>query len=208
MANVPLHEFIGANREELIRRCRAKVKARSAPPSKKAEIDHGVPLFLDQLVGELRDGPSKTREINKGAGQHGRDLLLQGFTVSEVVHNYGDVCQSITDMAVEADAPIDTNDFRTLNKCLDDAIAGAVTEHASGQEFARDGESQELRRLTSTAISAFEVIETGTVGVTGTTGALVRNSLIGIRDLMDRSLAEGSPTLKPERQPVGAGSHR
>jgi hypothetical protein len=41
----------------------------------------------------------------------------------------GDVCQAITELAVELNAPISTDDFRTLNRCLDDAIAGAVTEY-------------------------------------------------------------------------------
>jgi hypothetical protein len=30
----------------------------------------------------------------------------QGFTVSQVVHDYGDVCQAITELAVELNAPI------------------------------------------------------------------------------------------------------
>jgi hypothetical protein len=42
------------------------------------------------------------------------DLLLQGFTVSQVVHDYGDVCQTITELALETNQPIDTADFRTL----------------------------------------------------------------------------------------------
>ena len=49
--------------------------------------------------------------------------------MSQVVHDYGDVCQAITELAVEMDAPISTDDFRMLNRCLDDAIAGAVTEY-------------------------------------------------------------------------------
>ena len=60
MENVSLHEFIDVNRAELIRRCKAKVTTRSPPTSKAADINHGVPLFLDQLVVELRGGPSKT----------------------------------------------------------------------------------------------------------------------------------------------------
>jgi hypothetical protein len=198
MANIPLYEFIGAHREEIILRCREKVRARASAPPTGAEIDQGVPLFLNQLVDELRDGPSNTGEISRSAGQHGRDLLRHGFTVSQVVHNYGDVCQSITDIAVEADAPIDTDDFRTLNKCLDDAIAGAVTEHARGQEVTRAGESHELRSLTNTALTAFEAIQTGAVGVAGTTGALVHSSLLGIRALMDRSPAEEQSSLMVE----------
>ena len=191
MATVPLHEFIGVYRDELIRRCRAKVAERTAPPPTALEIDHGVPLFLDQLVAELRHGQSKTHEITKGATQYGHDLLLQGFTVGQVVHGYGDICQSVTDLAVEMDAPISTDDFRTLNRCLDDAIAGAVTEYAGEQEVTRDGQSQELRNLTNTAITAFEVLQTGRVGVGGTTGAVVHRSLMAIRAaLVDRPLAE------------------
>ena len=206
MANIKLHEFIGVNREELIRRCKAKVVNRiaaeqgsggSGGPGGSAgsatQGDHGVPLFLDQLVTELRHGPSHSNEISKGAMKHGHDLLVQGFTVSQVVHDYGDVCQSVTDLAMETNAPIATEDFRTLNRCLDDAIAGAVTEHAREQQIGRDGQSDEMRHLINAAITAFEVIQTGTVGVGGTTGALVSRSLKGIRSLIDHPAAAIAP---------------
>jgi hypothetical protein len=45
------------------------------------------------------------------------------------VHDYGDVCQAITELALAINAPISTDDFRMLNRCLDDAIAGAVTQY-------------------------------------------------------------------------------
>ena len=191
MANVPLDEFIDVYRDELVRRCRAKMAKRTGPPPTEAEMEHGVPLFLDQLVKELRHGQSKTHEIAKAAAQHGHDLLRQGFTVSQVVHGYGDVCQSVTDLAVEMDAPISTDDFRTLNRCLDDAIAGAVTEYAGEQEVTRDGQSQELRALTNTAIAAFEVLQTGRVGIGGSTGTVVHRSLMAIRAaLVDHPIPE------------------
>jgi hypothetical protein len=185
-----LREFIDTNREELILRCRAKVATRSYPPPTEAEINHGVPLFLDQLVEELQSGESRTHEISKSAIKHGHELFLQGFTISGVVHDYGDVCQSITDLAVERNAPISTDDFRTLNRCLDDAIAGAVTEHGRQQEVTRDGESNESRNLLNTAIAAFEVLQTGNVGVTGSTGGVVHRSLMELRTLIGRPLAE------------------
>jgi hypothetical protein len=99
-----LHEFIAMNREEIIRRCREKVAMRSVPPPTEAEIDHGVPVFLDQLTDALRLGLPSTPDIGRSAIQHGHDLLLQGFTVSQVVHDYGDVCQAVTDLAVEVNA--------------------------------------------------------------------------------------------------------
>jgi hypothetical protein len=203
MANVTLHEFVTANREDIIHRCRAKVAMRTAPPSTEAEIEHGVPLFLKQLVDALRHGPSKTHEIENAAAQHGHDLLLQGFSASQVVHDYGDVCQSITDLAVELDARISTDDFRTLNRCLDDAIAGAVTEHAVEQEVSRNGVSQELLNLTTAAITALEAIKTGNVGVGGSTGAVLHRGLLRIRALLERpTTSVDHPTAQDERLPV------
>jgi signal transduction histidine kinase len=200
-----LHEFIALNRDEIIGRCRAKVATRSFPPPTEAEINHGVPLFLDQLVESLRSGAIDRTDIDTSAGRHGHDLLLQGFTISQVVHDYGDVCQTITALAVETNTPIITADFRTLNRCLDEAIAGAVTtferenqQHASIKqrtEAARSNERvaflvHELRNLVNTAIVAFEVLKTGNVGVSGSTGAVLNRSLIGLRDLVAHSLDE------------------
>jgi hypothetical protein len=195
MANVTLFEFIDKNRDELVERCRAKVAKRSAPPATKAEIDHGVPLFLNQLCEELQHGPSKTHEISKGATKQGHDLLLQGFNISQVVHGYGDVCQAITDLAVETGAPIGTDDFRTLNRCLDDAIAGAVTEFSRVQDVTRDGESHEMRDLIRTATTAFEVLRTGNVGVGGSTGAVVLRSLRSMNALVNRQSAQIAPPV-------------
>ena len=197
-----LDEFIAVHREEIITRCRAKVATRSAPPPTEAEIDHGVPMFLDQLQNALRLDETMSLEISRTAVKHGHDLLLQGFTVSQVVHDYGDVCQAITELAVELDAPIRTDDFRTLNRCLDDAIAGAVTEYGRGRnQSGIDGESargserlgyfaHELRNLMHTAIMAFEILKTGDVGVGGSTGAVLHRSLVASSALISRSLAE------------------
>lgn len=197
-----LHEFIAVNRDEIITRCRAKVSTRSIPPPTDAEIDHGVPVFLDQLMEALRLGQITSPEIGKSAIKHGHDLLRQGFTVSQVVHDYGDVCQAITELAVELNAPISTEDFRTLNRCLDDAIAGAVTEYGRERNQAGiDGESargcerlgffaHELRNLMNTSLMAFEVLKTGNVGVVGSTGTVLHRSLLASHALVTRSLAE------------------
>jgi signal transduction histidine kinase len=196
-----LKEFIAVNRDEIIRRCRAKVARRSMPPVTPAEIDHGVPLFLDQLVDVLRTHGSSTATIRTTSVLHGHDLQLQGLTVGQVVHDYGDVCQSITELAMETDAPISADDFRNLNRCLDDAIASAVTEF--GRERGQSHEEREtanlerlgfftheLRNLTHTAMVALDVLQVGNVGVNGSTGAVLRRSLVGLTTLIDKSLAE------------------
>jgi len=197
-----LHEFITLHREEIIGRCRTKVAARTVPAPTAAEIAHGVPVFLDQLTDALRSGGAANADICRTALQHGRELLLKGFTASQVVHDYGDVCQAITELAVERSATIQTEEFRLLNKCLDDAIAGAVSEFGRVQnqsalddEVARGNEragflAHEMRNLLNTATIAFEVLRTGDVGVGGSTGAVLQRNLQRAGDLIRRSLAE------------------
>jgi hypothetical protein len=202
MTDITLSDFIGVHRDALIGRCRTKVAQRSTPPVTEAEIARGVPLFLDQLAGELRHSASKTAEISEAAVQHGHDLLRQGFTVGQVVRDYGDICQAITDLAVEVAAPIATDDFRTLNRCLDDAIAAAVTEFGRAQAITQAGETQEVSTLTNTAITAFEVLQTGNVGVGGSTGAVVHRSLLAIRALVDRPrVGNAQPVAATETVP-------
>jgi hypothetical protein len=91
-----------------------------------------------------------------------------------------------TELAVELNAPISTEDFRTLNRCLDDAIAGAVTEYGRERnQSGIDGESahgterlgffaHELRNLLNTALMAFEVAERS--GVRGIFRTVIENS--------------------------------
>ena len=197
-----LYEFIDLHRDEIIASCRAKVAARVVPPVTAAEIDHGVPVFLGQLTEALRRGLTTDLEIDSVAVKHGHDLLLQGFSVSQVVHDYGDVCQTITQMAVDMRIPITVADFRMLNACLDNAIAGAVTEYGRQRnqstlegETARGSQrlgflAHELRNLVNTAIVAFDVLKTGNIGVGGSTGVVLHRSLMGLRTLIGRSLEE------------------
>ena len=197
-----LYEFIAQHRQEIISRCQSKVATRSVPPPTQAEMTNGVPLFLDQLADALRHGELSSPEIGRSATLHGHDLRQQGFTVSQVVHDYGDVCQSVTELAMEMRAPISADDFRLLNACLDDAIALAVTEFSrEGNQSATDAETvrgterlgffaHELRNLLNTAMLAFGVLKSGNVGVGGSTGAVLHRSLTFAVELIGRSLAE------------------
>src|SRR5205814_8584772 len=107
-----VQEFVCLCRSEIIDRCRARVAERKIPPPTEAEIVHGVPVFLDQLGNALRlGGTVQSPEINRSATEHGRELQALGFSVSQVVHDYGDVCQTITEMATEKNMPIDVDDF-------------------------------------------------------------------------------------------------
>jgi hypothetical protein len=100
-----LDAFLVENRADIIERCRVKVSARRAPRPTAAELERGIPLFLDQLVETLRLHTTNP-DHDAAATGHGRDLMNSGFTIAQVVHDYGDVCQSVTDLAIERAAPI------------------------------------------------------------------------------------------------------
>ena len=197
-----LHEFLTLYRDEIIARTRVKVALRNAPRPTAAELEHGVPLFLAQLTDTLRheqETPERptSGEMAQSALRHGGELRQAGFTVAQVVHDYGDVCQAVTELAIERKISISADAFRTLNRCLDEAIAQAVTEYARQRELSLSDRgterlgffAHELRNLLNNAMLAFEVLKSGTVGVGGSTGMVLGRNLIALRDLIDRSLA-------------------
>jgi hypothetical protein len=218
-----LHEFLTSNRQLLIDRCREKVAKRFEPVETQATIDHGVPLFLQQLVETLREeqgthirsadsepAPAHT-EIGRAAALHGAELLRRGFSVDQVVHDYGDVCQSVTALAVEQREPISADEFRTLNRCLDNAIADAVASFGSARQTSIDRQAETLqqrlvvfaaehRRLADIADQSLTAIRTGNIGISGATGTLLAHALDELRSLTERTLPEirlASPSAKP-----------
>ena len=80
-------------------------------------------MFIDQLTQTLQaeqnnepdvslqiSGPSggdcaKLSEMGLTTAAHGKALLHLGYSVDQVVHDYGNLCQAITDLAFERDEP-------------------------------------------------------------------------------------------------------
>ena len=56
--------------------------------------------------------------------------------MADVVREYGDVCQAVTELAIEQGVQISVNEFRVFNRCLDEAIAGAVSHFPSPFQYA------------------------------------------------------------------------
>ena len=197
-----LYEFTAIHRDDIVDRTRDRVRSRPWPSVSSREIEHGVPLFLTQLTETLRlestATPFSSDAIGSTASQHGAELSAAGFSVAQVVHDYGDICQAITELALERNAPITIEEFHTLNRCLDTAIAEAVTEHTrlaaqkrSEEEVERLGQAaHELRDLLNGAILAFHTLKRGTVAINGNTGAVLGRSLTSLRTLVDRTLSE------------------
>jgi hypothetical protein len=168
-----LHQFLDENREKLAALCRTKAASRLLPGSLPT-LDQGVPTLIDELIEILRaeradDGVAKslTVGIGRSAEKHGADLLRQGFTIDQVVHDYGDLCQALTELAQDKHEPITVAEFHTFNRCLDVAIADSVREfgrqrdEAISEQRARSVNERlgslahEQRNLLNTAMLAF-----------------------------------------------------
>jgi signal transduction histidine kinase len=207
------------------------VASRSEPKAVDLELIHGIPIFLDQLIKTLSVAQTSqplrshlnladsaagySSEMANIATLHGRDLFQQGFTLDQVVRDYGDVCQAVTNLAFETGAPISVDEFRTFNRCLDNAIAGAVTEYARHTAVSNDNSlgalnsrlgplAHELRNLLHSATLAVSAIKAGSVGISGATGAVLDRSLLGMGNLIDRALTEVRVTagMPPRRERV------
>lgn len=214
-----MYEFLENNKIELAERCREKVASRPNRSASDQQLKNGVPLFLSQLIRTLKieqtDEPMKSRkisgpsdgevtssEVGVTAALHGKDLLLLGYSVNEVVHDYGDICQAITDLAFERDAPFQVDEFRTLNRCLDNAIAEAVTEFSYQRDYNISGKqaieenkrigyfAHELRNFLNTASLSFSAAKAGNLDLSGATGRVLERSLLGLRLLIDRSVED------------------
>jgi len=212
-----LHEFLASHRDAIIVRTRAKLTDRPWPLVSTSELEYGVPLFLTQLAETLRyettETPFSPTAIAMSAVQHGAELRALGFNISQVVHDYGDICQAVTEVAVETRNAITTEEFHVLNRCLDTAIAGAVTEHAritaesrSTGEIERSGQlAHEIRDLLNTALLAFHTLKRGTVAINGSTGTVLGRSLMNLRDLVDSTLSDirmSANIARQERVPI------
>ena len=160
------------------------------------------PIQSRKISGPAGGGSSVTSEIGSTARLHAHELLQHGYTVDRVVHDYGDLCQSITDLALEDTMSINVDEFRTLNRCLDNAIADSVTEYANERDQlvadrATDASNErmgvfahELRNLIATATHALSAIRTGQVGLSGSTAAVLDRSLVSLHTLVDRTLED------------------
>jgi hypothetical protein len=197
-----LHEFLLSNRDELIRRCKAKVRDRDASRATSPELERGVPLFLRQLDEALQRRAGASMESSRTAALHGKQSQEEGHTVDQVVHDYGDICQAITELAREKNASITVDEFQILNSLLDNAIADAVSAYERNRDSSISAQgdpdlhqrmgalAEEQRRHLDTALKALGALKLGNIGLMGATGTLLEDSLISLRDLIEKSLPE------------------
>lgn len=160
----------------------------SKPPPRNIEAIANAADNCDEPGMAEAAGQPGEAEVAKSAGIHGIELRRLGYTLSHVVHSYGAMCQAITETASRKKAAISASEFNILNRCLDAAIAGAVTEFQSYKtsEEVADSPDNEMRNALSSVIIAFESIKKGIVGIGGSTGQVLENNLRKMEKLIGR----------------------
>ena len=92
------------------------------------------------------------------------------------------------------------DDRQALAVEIDDAIAAQVTAHVD--VFAHD-----LRNALNAAMLSFDLIKSGRVEVSSSTGAMLGRSLLRLRDMIDHAQEESHGAARVESEP-SAGSPR
>jgi signal transduction histidine kinase len=198
-----LHELLSAHRAEILARTREEI-AKTTAKGLADPID-SLSEFFDELVAALRADTGMSRESGasppKSASDHGRQRLRLGFSITDLVHDYGALCNSITEFAKE-NGIITAREYQLLNSVLDEGIAAAAEEYSLRwrQASARAAEKKantrlgyvahELRNTLSTALLAFDALRRGHVGMAGRTSNVLERSLYRMRTLIDKSLTE------------------
>ena len=217
-----LFSLLSERRDEILERCREKMAEVLGERSSPYQLDQGIPTLYEELIEVLRisledDSPMArqrfvaTTVTASASRQHAQESYRLGYTVSQLVHGYGCICQGITEYAHEVGAPITSTEFSQLNLCLDVAIAQAVSEfenlsleNASREESLRLGFLvHELRNSLSNAMMAHELVKGGGVGAAGATSLILTTSHQQMKHIIDRAITEvrlrGEPTVELNR---------
>jgi signal transduction histidine kinase len=223
-----LLEVLKTNEKAILARCEGKSSALAGERRVSKTPTGGLSIFFNQLLQVLEhahvdeahrevandsderaiaaaaDCPHDV-EVAKSAGALGKDFHRLGYTLSHVVHAYGAICQVVTEIAIEQNVAIRTEEFRVLNRCLDTAIAGAVTVFHAEVEDVTSRETQnlgilahELGNALAVVTTSLSLIKSGTVGFGGSVGKVMDRALKRQQQLIDRSLVEVRMRTDPE----------
>lgn len=226
MAN--LSALLVASRRELTARWEKSVREKLATDVEQCELINTLPHFLDEVALSLDtvapSHPAGTERPALGrmmtgpwsvvALAHGEQRLRLGFSVAEVVREYGLLQESILELAEENGYAITPIELRVLARAISRATAAAVSEYAR----ARDEDLQrqaaehvaflahELRNPLSSARVAHDILSRS--GITSRPAEVLGRSLARLSSLIDESLTavrlRGNTPLRLERFAVRA----
>jgi signal transduction histidine kinase len=178
-----LPEFIADHRTEILDGIRQSLVERY-PTRDPSELMKGIDQALDDITIGIRDQDATHARALENARRHGAERKAQGFDLSRLVHDYGLVCETISQTALVYEQALDTREFQMLNRSVDEATASAVEAYSAN--LLRDEQdtqaeavgvlAAEIRNAVGSASMAFEVVRSGHVGLHSKTSRLVERS--------------------------------
>lgn len=201
MAAVALHQFLTEHRDEIVALCERKLLS-MYPDKPSEELLDQIPNFLDEIIKAQR------REVglpeytplprhSEHARHLGHQRFARGYPISQLALDLGVVSDSVGDIATEYQIQFDGRAYKLMDECIDTAIAQAIDEYstlerASGEEHIAEwigSLGHELRNSIHSAQIAFEVLQSGRVGIDSKTAKILERSLGRLATLVDTTLA-------------------
>jgi hypothetical protein len=129
-----LHDFLTRERNAIITVAKQKAVESQRSRMTSGALEEGWGIFYDELIALLkRDEPFEFHDEEGSytlvAEKHSEEYLRLGYTISEVVHRYGIICQAITGLATELGYEITSREFRQFNVSLDRIPNSSVLEN-------------------------------------------------------------------------------
>ncbi len=210
-----LSQLLASQRDELVRRWTDRVRAAmDSPPLTRAELADHVPAFVDEIRLALED--RRNLDQSSTAAEHGTQRLRLGFDLNSVVREYGQLRNTILELAHEAGVNPTDFELRVLFDCIITGIAEAVSEYARQ----RDAELQrqaaehyafiahELRNPLQSARTALYLLSQRGQIPPGQAAEALTRGLARIYDLVEHSLelARLGAGVELRREKVRLGS--
>ncbi len=134
-AALDLRALLRSRRRDLVQRWETAARARIASDDvPRGELIDALPPFLDELERQLEAATWPRRVLATGpiasATEQGARRLRLGFSVAEVVREYGLVMDVILDLAEESGYLPTVSETRVLSRATARATASAVSEYA------------------------------------------------------------------------------
>jgi signal transduction histidine kinase len=212
--------LLEGRRRDLVRRWEVSVREKLASGDfDRFELVDTLPRFLDELVSSLEMSgralhalaPMPTGPLRTIAVAHGEQRMRLGFSIDEVVREYGLLHEAILELAEESGYVPRAAEQRVLARAISRATAAAVSEYARRRDDDLQRQSaehfgflaHELRNPLTSARVACDLLLRASQGQADRAGGVLSRSLSRLSELIDHSLIaarlRGRMPLRPER---------
>jgi signal transduction histidine kinase len=194
-----LHDFMSANRDQLLTLALVKIKEKGATGSDE-DILAGTPEVFDEIVKALRRHAGVSAEsavFDDVAGSAGRSRAEHRQRVGLVAYGIGAISASIGELGARKGLRFAAAEYQVFNESIDESTADAIEEYERYQRERQDFEhskrvgflAHEIRNSLASAVMAYTTLQRGVMGINSKTGSILGRSLASIENLIRQTLA-------------------